>query len=108
MAVTPLKRQTARGNLRGRKWDPPPPVLSGITAIVSQKSPLEANWGVKMKPAVPPAFYVAVLLLLSLPCLTSIINFCVLRALHRVRAQLPVRHLQQVLYLLLLLGIIQH
>jgi hypothetical protein len=29
-----------------------PPFLSEITAIVSQKSSLEANWGVKMKPAV--------------------------------------------------------
>jgi hypothetical protein len=30
-----------------------------------------------------------------LPHLTSIIDIYVLRALHRVRAQLPVRHLQQ-------------
>ena len=29
-----------------------PPFLSEITAIVSQKSSLEANWGVKMKPTV--------------------------------------------------------
>jgi hypothetical protein len=44
-----------------------------------------------------PAFYVAALLLLSLLYLTSIIDICVLRALHRTRAQLPVRHLQRVL-----------
>ena len=50
------------------------------------------NWSVR---PVPPAFYVAALLLLSLPCLTSIIDIYVLRALHRVRVQLPVRHLQQ-------------
>jgi hypothetical protein len=37
---------------------------------------------------VPPAFYVAALLLLSLPCLNSIIDMYVLRALHRVRVQL--------------------
>jgi hypothetical protein len=28
-----------------------PPFLSGITAVVSQKSALEPNWGVKMKAA---------------------------------------------------------
>jgi hypothetical protein len=52
------------------------------------------TWSVR---PVPPAFYVAalLLLLLSLPCLTSIIYMYVLRALHRVRAQLPGRHLQQ-------------
>jgi hypothetical protein len=38
---------------------------------------------------VPPAFYVAALLLLSLPYLTSIIDICILRALHRARTQLP-------------------
>jgi hypothetical protein len=40
--------------------------------------------------------HVAALLLLSLPYLTSIIGVCVLRALHRVRvrAELPVWHLQ--------------
>ena len=51
------------------------------------------TWSVR---PVPPAFYVAALLLLSLPYLTSIIDIYVLRALHRVRAQLPVRHLQQI------------
>ena len=50
------------------------------------------TWSVR---PVPPAFYVAALLLLSLPYLTSIIDIYVLRALHRVLAQLPVRHLQQ-------------
>jgi hypothetical protein len=44
-----------------------------------------------------PAFYVAALLLLFLLYLTSTIDIYVLRALHRVRAQLPVRHLQQTL-----------
>jgi hypothetical protein len=48
-------------------------------------------WSVR--PA-PLAFYVAALLLLSLPCLTSIIGIYVLRALHRVRVHLPVRRLQ--------------
>ena len=42
----------------------------------------------------PPAFYVPALPLLSLPCLTSIIDAHVLRALYRMRVQLPVRHLQ--------------
>ena len=41
------------------------------------------TWSVR---PVPPAFYVAALLLLSLPYLTSIIDIYVLRALHRVRA----------------------
>ena len=50
------------------------------------------TWSVR---PVPPAFYVAALPLLFLPYLTSIIDIYVLRALHRVRAQLPVRHLQQ-------------
>ena len=50
------------------------------------------TWSVR---PVPLAFYVAALLLLSLPCLTSITGIYVLRALHRVRAQLSVRHLQQ-------------
>jgi hypothetical protein len=43
---------------------------------------------------VPLPFYVAALLLLSLPYLTSITDIYVLRALHRVRVQLPVRNLQ--------------
>jgi hypothetical protein len=45
----------------------------------------------------PPTFYMAALPLLSLPYLTSIIDIYVLRALYRIRAQLPVRHLQQCL-----------
>ena len=42
----------------------------------------------------PPAFCVAALPLLSLPCLTSIIHIYVLHALYRIRAQLPARRLK--------------
>ena len=49
------------------------------------------TWSVR---PVPPAFYVAALFLLFLPCLTSITGVYVLSALHRVRVQLPVRRLQ--------------
>jgi hypothetical protein len=52
------------------------------------------KWRTSVRP-VPPAFYVAALRLLSLPYLTSITDIYVLRALHRMRVQLPVRHLQQ-------------
>jgi hypothetical protein len=45
------------------------------------------TWSVRPE---PPAFDVAALLLISLPYLTSIIDTHVLRALHRMRAQLPV------------------
>ena len=54
------------------------------------------TWSVR---PVPPAYYVAALLLLFLPYLTSIIDIFVLSALHRVRVQLPVRHLQHIDYL---------
>jgi hypothetical protein len=53
------------------------------------------TWSVR---PLPPVFYVAALLLLSLPYLTSITDICVLRALHRVRAQLPARRLQHIDY----------
>jgi hypothetical protein len=46
-------------------------------------------WSVR---PVPPAFHVAAFLLLSLPHLTSIIDICVLRVLHRVRAHLQYQH----------------
>ena len=52
------------------------------------------TWSVR---PVPPAFYVTALPLFFLPYLTSIIDIYVLRALYRIRAQLPVRHLQQCL-----------
>ena len=54
------------------------------------------KWRTWLVRPVPPAFHVAALLLLFLPHLTSIIDIYVLRALHRVRAQLPVRHLRHV------------
>jgi hypothetical protein len=47
-----------------------------------------------VRPA-PPAHHAAALLLLSLAHLTSIIDVYVLCALHRVRAQLPLWHLQR-------------
>ena len=56
MAVTPLKTNIL--NSENGPWGFVgtkmgfPPFLSEITAITSQKSPLEANWGVKTKPAV--------------------------------------------------------
>jgi hypothetical protein len=46
------------------------------------------TWSVR---PVPPVQHVAALLLLSLPYLNSIIDIYVLRALRRVRAQLPVQ-----------------
>ena len=56
------------------------------------------KWQTRPVRPVPPEFYVAALLLLSLPTsLRCSIFTHVLRALHlhRVRAQLPARHLQQ-------------
>ena len=53
------------------------------------------TWSVR---PVPPAYYVAALLLPFLPYLTSIIDIFVLSTLHRVRVQLPVRHLQHIDY----------
>jgi hypothetical protein len=48
------------------------------------------KWRTRSVRPAPPAFFVAALSLLFLPYLTSIIGVYVLRALHRVRAHLPV------------------
>jgi hypothetical protein len=58
---------------------------------------INGKWRTRSVRTAPPAFYVAALLLLSLPHLTSIFDIYVLRALHRVREQLPVRNLLLVL-----------
>ena len=80
---------------RGLLLHQPPPKALGIWLAIYHACIIGHKWRtLSVRPELPE-FNVAALLLLSLPCLTSIIDIYVLRALYRMRVQLPVRHLQQ-------------